>query len=157
MTSSETTDATPFWRKMLAWWWYIWGMSLCYRGNRTAERSFYEAGVDSFARASKLWPAFAAPLYRSGIIKGREMGHYSAAIIDLNRATRLAPEWAEPYLQRGLFHRFNHNPVEAISELSEYIRMAEPGFWRDEAERQIAMIRLEMAETMPRASIEPLY
>jgi tetratricopeptide (TPR) repeat protein len=124
--------------------WYAWGLSLCYTGHRTAERSFYEAGVGAFKRAAALWPGFAQAHYRSGIIKGREMGHYRAAIIDLDRATSLSPEWPEPYLQRGLFHRFHGEPPEAIAELERYVALAGAGYWRDEARRQIDMLRAEL-------------
>jgi tetratricopeptide (TPR) repeat protein len=143
MTSSTTTSLLQRLRARL---WYAWGLSLCYTGHRTAERSYYEAGVEAFKRAASLWPQFAPAHYRSGIIKGREMGHYRAAIIDLDRATNLSPEWPEPYLQRGLFHRFNNSPAEAISELERFIELGGSGFWRGEAERQLMLIRADQAE-----------
>lgn len=132
--------------RLRARFWYAWGLSLCYSGHRTAERSYYESGVGAFKRAIGLWPEFAQAHYRSGIIKGREMGHYRAAIIDLDRATNLSPDWPEPYLQRGLFHRFNNSPDEAISELERFIELGGSGFWRGEAERQLMLIRADIAE-----------
>lgn len=141
------TLPTSFWRRMQARFWYAWGLSLCHAGNRTADRSFYEAGITAFKRATILWPEYAQPFYQGGIIKGREMGHYRAAIIDLDRATRLCPEWPEPYLQRGLFHRFNNSPLEAIAELERYIELGGSGFWRAEAERQILRIRADLSES----------
>jgi tetratricopeptide (TPR) repeat protein len=138
---------TSFWQRLQARFWYAWGMSLCYSGQRTADRSFYEAAVSAFQRATRLWPTFASAFYRSGLIKGREMGLYRAAIIDLDRATNVMPEWPEPYLQRGLFHRFNNSPHEAISELERYIELGGTGFWRGEAERQIMLIRADLASS----------
>jgi tetratricopeptide (TPR) repeat protein len=145
MQLMTTTTTTSFWRRLRARFWYAWGLSLCYSGQRAAERSFYESAVSSFQRATRLWPEFALAYYRSGLIKGREMGLYRAAIIDLDRATNLLPEWPEPYLQRGLFHRFNNSPQEAISELERFIELGGTGFWRTEAERQLMLIRADLS------------
>lgn len=128
------------WKRLLARWHYAWGVSLCLAGHRMADRSYYAAGVAAFTRATRAWPTFAPAYYRRGLIRGRELGEYRAAIADLERAGGLRPEWPDPYLQRGLFHRFNHAPAAALAELRRYIALAPPGFWRDEAERQIALL-----------------
>lgn len=120
---------------------YAWGVSLCLAGHRMADRSLYTAGVSAFSRTIQIWPTFAPAWYRRGLIRGRELGEYAAAIADLAQAGALQPEWPEPYLQRGLFHRFNQQPAAALVELRRYTELAPPGFWRDEAERQIALIR----------------
>lgn len=136
--------APPLWGRIRARWWYLWGLSLCYSGNRSHEQSFYRAGVDSFGRALRIWPAYAAAHYRRGLIRGRELGEHRAAIIDLTRASHLRPDWADPYLQRGLFQRFHGDPRAAIADLERYIALAEPGYWRDEAGRQIDQLRMEI-------------
>jgi tetratricopeptide (TPR) repeat protein len=134
------------WRRISARFWYAWGLSLCYSGNRTADRSFYRAGVDSFSRAATIWPEMAAAYYRRGLIRGRELGEYALAISDLERASALRPDWPEPYLQRGLFHRFQGRAEAAIPELRRYIELAAPGYWRDEAGRQLELVRVEAGE-----------
>ena len=131
--------------RLLAHWHYAWGLSLCLAGHRTADQSFYAAGVAAFSRAAQIWPTFAPAFYRRGLIRGRELGEYRAAIADLDQAGALRPDWPEPYLQRGLFHRFNHQPTAALTDLRRYAELAPPGFWRDEAERQIALIAHENA------------
>jgi tetratricopeptide (TPR) repeat protein len=107
------------------------------------DRSFYTAGIAAFDRALLLWPAFAMACYRRGLIRGRELSEYAAAIHDLDAATTLRPEWPDPYLQRGLFHRFQQHSAAALADLRRYVELAPPGFWRDEAERQIAQILLD--------------
>ena len=82
---------------------------------------------------------------RARLIRGRELGEYAAAIADLERASVLRPEWPEPYLQRGLFHRFNGTSSQALAELGRFVELAPPGYWRDEASRQIAAIEGENA------------
>ncbi|NTV64139.1 MAG: hypothetical protein HGA65_11465 [Oscillochloris sp.] len=134
----------PFWSRIQARWWYIWGLSLCYNGNRSHEQSYYRAGVESFGRALQIWPGYASAYYRRGLIRGRELSEYRAAIVDLTRASDLSPEWPDPYLQRGLFHRFHGSPHDAICDLERYVALAEPGYWRDEAHRQIAQLRAEV-------------
>jgi tetratricopeptide (TPR) repeat protein len=129
--------------RLLARWHYAWGLSLCLAGHRLAERSYYAAGVTAFTRALQAWPTFAPAYYRLGLIRGRELGEYAAAIADLVQAGALQPEWPEPYLQRGLFHRFNQQPAAALIDLRRYTELAPPGFWRDEAARQIALITHE--------------
>jgi tetratricopeptide (TPR) repeat protein len=131
----------PLWRRVRAGFWYAWGLSLCYSGNRSAERSFYQAGVASFDRALAVWPELAAAYYRRGLIRGRELGEYQAAIRDLDRASALRPEWPEPYLQRGLFHRFHGSPANATAELRRFVELAGPGYWRDEAQRQLGLLQ----------------
>ncbi len=133
-----------WWRRLLARWWYIWGQSLCYQGNRTAERSFYRHGVASFARAARLWPDFAPAYYQSGLIRGRELSEYPAAVADLSRAMELRPEWPAPYLQRGLFHRFNSAPDAALADLQRYVELGGDPYWRGEAERHIRQLQEEL-------------
>ena len=129
--------------RLSARWWYIWGLSLCYSANVAAERSLYAAGAWSFARAARLWPAFAAAHYQRGLIRGRELGEYAGATADLERASALRPDWPEPYLQLGLLHRFNGESAPAAVALRRFLELAPPGYWRDEAERQLLAIGAE--------------
>lgn len=140
-----SNDSAPasLWARLLARWWYAWGLSLCYAGGRTHERSFFQAGVASLARATRCWPAFAAAHLQRGAIRGRELGEYAAAVTDLARAASLRPDWPEPYLQRGLLHRFNGRADLARADLAQYIALAPPGYWRDEAARQIEALQAE--------------
>lgn len=130
-------------QRIVARCWYAWGMSLCYYGNLAAERSMYAGGVRAFQRAVRTWPGFALAYYRSGLIRGRELGEYSAALVDLDRAIRLDPAWAEPYLQRGLFHRFHGDYPAAIADLERYLTLADDGYWRSEAQHQLEQARQE--------------
>lgn len=142
---SETSEPDiALWRRALAYWWYAWGMSLCYWGIRTAEQAFYRAGIRSFDRSIRVWPGFAAGFYRRGLIRGRELSEHNQGIADLTRAIELYPEWPDPYLQRGLFQRFHGDPQAAIADLQQYIALADNSAWRDEAERQIAMLRADL-------------
>ncbi len=142
------SSASPpsFWNRLLARCWYAWGLSLCYNGHRLAERSFYESGVRAFGRATRLWPDFARAYYRSGLIRGRELGEYQAALADLGQAIALLPEWPDPYLQRGLFKRFHGETAAAIADLQCYIDLGGAGYWRSEAERQISLLRAELED-----------
>src|SRR5262245_45961769 len=140
MVSTKQTDP-PLWRRALAYWWYVWGLSVCYSGNRALDRSFYVAGVRSFGRATRLWPGYARAYYWRGLIRGRELGEYEQALVDLGSAIALAPEWAEPYLQRGLFRRFHGgDTAAAITDLESYLRLSDNTYWRGEAQRQIDQI-----------------
>jgi tetratricopeptide (TPR) repeat protein len=140
----STTPHPPLWNRIRARLWYAWGLSLCYNGNRLHDRSYYTAGVDSFGRATRAWPEYAPAYYRRGLIRGRELGDYRGAIVDLTRACALRPTWPDPYLQRGLFHRFHGNPQAARDDLTHYVELAEAGYWRDEAARQIGLIQAEI-------------
>jgi len=141
---TNTSPPVAPWRKALAYWWYLWGLSWCYWGIRMANQSFFRAGIRSFDRALRLWPGFALGYYRRGLIRGRELGEHRLAIADLTSASEIRPDWPEPYLQRGLFHRFHGDPQEAIADLERYVGLAEAGYWRDEAQRQIDLLRAEL-------------
>ncbi|MBC8077720.1 MAG: hypothetical protein H7Y32_16710 [Chloroflexales bacterium] len=142
MTRDDAPTAS-LWRRGLAYWWYVWGLSLCYSANRTSERGLYEAGVRSFARAAHLWPTMARAYYRRGLIRGRELGEYRAALADLTVTTELDPEWPEPYLQRGLFQRFQGDNAGALADLERYLALGGDQYWRGEAQRQVEQIYAE--------------
>ena len=144
--NSSTTRAAPFWRRALAGWWYLWGLSWCYWGIRLASQSCFRAGLRAFDRALRVWPAFARAYYRRGLIRGRELNDHAAGIADMGRALELAPEWPEPYLQRGLFERFHGDQQAALADLRRYVEIAHDAFWRGEAQRQIAMIEAELGD-----------
>ena len=140
------TDTVALWRRALAYCWYAWGLSWCYWGIRSANRSFFRAGIRAFDRSLRLWPGFAQAYYRRGLIRGRELGDQPGALGDMARAIELAPGWADPYLQRGLFERFHGDQRAAIADLEHYLALGSDSFWRGEAERQLAMIRAELRE-----------
>lgn len=134
---------TPLWRRLLARWWYAWGLSLCYTAARAQDRSLFRAGARSFGRAAHSWPDFAEAYYQRGAVRGRELGELEAAVADLSRASELDPLWPDPYLQRGLLFRFNGSPEAAIADLSRYLELAPDGEWREEAARQLGALRGE--------------
>jgi len=132
-------------RRARAYWWYAWGSSLCYWGLRTAERGFFRAGVASYSRALHVWPEFDAALLRRATIRGRELGEHQQAIADLTRLLERVPASAEAYLQRGLEQRFHGDPRAALADLEQYLSIGTDPIWRAEAERQIAMLREDLA------------
>jgi tetratricopeptide (TPR) repeat protein len=144
-----TRSSSSLLGRLSARWWYLWGLSLCYAGNSSSDRSFYAAGAWSFARAARLWPEYAAAHYQRGLIRGRELGDYPGAVSDLERASALRPDWPEPHLQLGLLHRFNGQTARAALALGRYVELAPAGYWRDEARRQIAAIEAESGPPAP--------
>ncbi len=143
MTDTPEPEIAP-WRRALAYWCYAWGLSWCAWGIRGANQSFFRAGIRSFDRALRLWPEFTRGYYRRGLIRGRELNEYAAGIADMNRAIAIDPQWPEPYLQRGLFERFHGDLRAALADLQQYVVISDDPLWRNEAERQIAMIQVEI-------------
>ena len=143
MTQSTPTKEISIWRRALAYWWYMWGLSVCYSANRAVDRGLYAAGVRSFVRATQVWPDFAGAYYQAGRIRGRELGEYDQARADLSNAIRLAPEWAEPYLQRGMLQRFHGETEAALSDLRQFVSIAPEGYWKSEALHQIEALVAE--------------
>lgn len=142
--TGETEPEIALWRRALAYWWYMWGLSLCYWGIRTAEQSFYRGGIRAFDRAIRAWPRFAGGFYRRGLIRGRELSEHDQAIADLTRAIELYPDWPDPYLQRGLFQRFHGDPRAAIADLQRYLDLGGDPAWRGEAQRQLAALLADL-------------
>jgi tetratricopeptide (TPR) repeat protein len=143
VTDTSQPTISP-WQKLVAYTWYAWGRSLCYWGIRTADTSFYRAGIDSFGRALRAWPHFSASYYQRGLIRSRELGEHRQGIEDLSQAITLSPDWPPPYLQRGLIQRFHGDARAAISDLQRYIELEQHSSWRDEAQRQIAMLEEDL-------------
>lgn len=135
--------------RLMARWWYLWGLSICYSANSSASVALYRDGERSFARAARLWPAFARAHYQLGVVRGRELGDYHAAVEDLERAINLRPDWPDPYIQRGLLHRFNGDLPAAAADLRRYLELDPRGHWRDEAERQLAAIAGDLGGQEP--------
>lgn len=133
----------PLWRRALAYWWYVWGLSICYRANRMVDRETYAVGVRSFVRAAHIWPTFAGAYYQAGLIRGRELGEYTEALDDLSRAIALEPEWPAPYLQRAIFQRFHNAPGAALADFQRFVALADNGYWKQEAQRQIDTLLAE--------------
>lgn len=133
-------DTTSLWRRLLARWWYLWGLSACYTASRFHDRGLFRAGAASFSRALRLVPTFAEAFYQRGAVRGRELGEYAPAVADLSRAIEIDPAWPDPYLQRGLLHRFNGSPADARADLARYLELAPEGAWREEAARQLAAL-----------------
>jgi regulator of sirC expression with transglutaminase-like and TPR domain len=93
----------------------------------------------------RAWPEFSAAYLRRGVIRGRELGEHREAVADLTRVIELSPEWPEPYLQRGLTQRFHGDPRAAVGDLERYLELGGMPVWREEAERQLAMLREDLA------------
>jgi tetratricopeptide (TPR) repeat protein len=142
----STPPSAPLIARLSARWWYLWGLSVCYSANSTANADLYRSGAWSFARAARLWPAFAQAHYQLGVVRGRELGEYHGAVANLEQASALRPDWPEPHLQLGLLHRFNGAPAAAIAALRRYLELAPDGYWAAEAERQIAAVEGEGGE-----------
>ncbi len=136
-------------RRGLAYWWYALAQSACHWGLRTLEPELFRMGVGMYSRALRAWPEFAHAYYWRGRIRGRELHEHQAAIADLTSAIDLDPEWPEPYLQRGLIQRFHGDPHAALSDLEAFLARGGEVYWRIEAERQITMLRAELAEIEP--------
>ncbi|NJM06568.1 hypothetical protein HC891_10825 [Candidatus Gracilibacteria bacterium] len=141
------------WRTFWARTWYLWGLSLCYTGQRLSDRSFFVGGISAYGHALRNRPDFALAYYQRGLVRGRELGEYQAALSDLGRAIELRPAWPEPYLQRGLFQRFNGSSAAARADLQHYVAMAPPGYWRDEAARQIVLLANDAPDAPPRPMV----
>lgn len=141
----DSAQRAPFWRRALAYWWYAWGLSWCQWGLRSADPRYFRSGVRAFDRSIRVWPSFAAGVYRRGLIRGRELNQPHEAITDLTRAIALAPEWPDPYLQRGLLLRYSGSPEAAADDLRRFIALAPGSAWHAEAERQLAAIQHDLA------------
>jgi tetratricopeptide (TPR) repeat protein len=136
-------DNTPLVPRLLARWWYLWGLSVCYTAGRVHDRALFRSGAAAFGRAVRLVPAFAEAYYQRGAVRGRELGEYAPAVADLSRAIELDPAWPDPYLQRGLLYRFNGSSADARADLARYLDLAPEGAWREEAARQLAALAHE--------------
>jgi tetratricopeptide (TPR) repeat protein len=133
--------------------WYWWGLSCNYWGTRTHSKALFQEAINSFGRAIKRAPVFAAAYYERGHIRGRELSQTEEAIADLSRAIELEPDWPEPYLQRGLIERFRFHPDAALRDLQKFINLGGDNGWREEAEYQIRSL-LEERRTNQVISME---
>ncbi len=131
---------------MVAYWWYLWGSSLCYWGLRSHQADLFRGGVGAYTRAISAWPEFTGAYLRRATIRSRELGEHPQAIVDLTRAIEMSPDIPELFLQRGLIQRFHGDPYAALSDLEHFINHAPTSDWRAEAERQVAMLREDLAQ-----------
>lgn len=121
---------------------YIWsarvhrhfGIVFCDRGE-------YARAVADYGRALAHNPRVADAHLERGILLWRELGQAREAIADFSAALSLRSGWPVALFFRGLAHQETSNYAAAIHDLSAYLE-SEDGSWREDATRQLSLMRL---------------
>jgi tetratricopeptide (TPR) repeat protein len=119
-------------------------------GNMSGERPEYEWAANDFTRAIELDPDFVSAHYNRGVLYWRELANYYRAIHDLTRVIELAPHRYEAWLNRAIAHQQRGDLAEAIADLEHYLTIATDPAWRENAERQLNLIKAVAAEKAER-------
>ncbi len=121
-------------------------------GNLSGERREYQWAVDRFSRAIEIDPKYVAAYYSRGVLYWRELENWHRAINDLTRVIELAPHWTEAWLNRAIAQQRRGNFEAAISDLEYYLTVATDPGWRDNAERQLELMKAVNAEKVSKHS-----
>lgn len=122
---------------------YWLGLAYRSRGNRGNDVAAYQDAIGAFTEAIAYDPGLARAHYARGVVYWRELNDFERAIRDFSRALELDPANADAYLNRGLSRVFGRlgTREEAVADFEEYLRRGRSGYWRIEAQNQLARLR----------------
>ncbi len=137
----------PRWlRWMLARFFHLRGATHRHFGNTNSDLAEYEFAVADFTRAIELDPEYVTAYYNRGVLYWRELRNAYRSIRDLTRVLELKPTWAEALFNRAMAHQIRGDHEKAIADFERYLTEGQDSFWRESAERQIALLRELVAE-----------
>jgi tetratricopeptide (TPR) repeat protein len=140
LTKKPAPQATWF-RRVLARFYHLRGATHRHWGNMNADRAEHELAVDDFTRAIELDPDYAEAYFGRGVLYWRELRNAYRAIRDMTRVIELSPTWAEALFNRAMAFQIRGDHEQAIADLEEYLIKGRNPFWRESAERQLALLR----------------
>ncbi|MBI5877586.1 MAG: tetratricopeptide repeat protein [Chloroflexi bacterium] len=122
---------------------YWLGLAHRSRGNRALAESAYHDAIGEFTQAILLDPRLTGAHFARGVVYWRELNDYERAIRDFSRVIELDPAIADAHLNRGLARVFGRLDTreDAVTDFEEYLRRGKNGYWRIEAENQLARLR----------------
>ena len=131
--------------RLRARWHYWLGIAHRSRGNRSSDRSAYDEALAELTQAIELDPNLAQAHYARGAIYWRELNDYGRAVRDFSSALALDPRIANAYLNRALSRLYGHlgTREEITADFERYLSLSQDGYWRVEAQNQIARLKAE--------------
>jgi len=132
---------TTWLRRVLARFYHLRGATHRHWGNMNTDRAEHELAVGDFTRAIELDPDYADAYFSRGVLYWRELRNAYRAIRDMTRVLELAPTWAEALFNRAMARQIRGDHEQAIADLEEYLIKGRNSFWRESAERQLALLR----------------
>ena len=131
--------------RLQARWHYWLGIAHRSRGNRSADRASYDEALAELTQAIELDPQLARAHYARGAIYWRELNDYGRAVRDFSSALALDPRIANAYLNRALSRLYGQlgTREEIIADFERYLGLSHDGYWRVEAQNQIARLKAE--------------
>jgi len=122
---------------------YWLGLAYRSRGNRANDANAYHEAIGEFTQAIARDPLLAGAHYARGVVYWRELNDFERAVRDFSRTLELAPDTANAYFNRGLSRMYGRigTREDAEADFTEFLRRAPKGYWRAEAENQLARLR----------------
>jgi tetratricopeptide (TPR) repeat protein len=137
----------PQWLNWVAAHFYhLRGATHRHLGNMNSDLAEHQLAVNDFSRAIELDPNFADAYFSRGVLYWREFRNAYRAIRDMTRVLELEPERAEALFNRAMAHQIRGDHEKAIADFEQYLVEGSDTFWRESAERQIALLREMVAE-----------
>jgi tetratricopeptide (TPR) repeat protein len=131
---------------MLARFFGLRGATHRHFGNTTGDEVEHEFAVADFTRAIELDPEYVTAYYNRGVLYWRELRNGYRAIRDLTRVLELKPAWAEALFNRAMAHQIRGDHEKAIADLEQYLAEGHDAYWRESAQRQMAILREMVVE-----------
>ena len=137
----------PRWlRRMLARFFHMRAATHRHFGNSTGDLAEQEFAVADFTRAIELDPDYVSAYYSRGVLYWRELRNGHRAIRDLTRVRELEPTWAEALFNRAMAHQIRGDHEKAIADFEQYLLEGQDSYWRESAQRQMALLREMVVE-----------
>jgi len=139
-------NLTEWLRWLLARFYHLRGATHRHLGNMNSDLAEHELAVNDFTRAIELDPDYTAAYFHRGVLYWRELRNGYRAIRDLTHVLELKPQWAEALFNRAMAHQIRGDHDKAIVDLEQYLVEGQDPYWRESAQRQIALLRDLVAE-----------
>lgn len=124
-------------RRLVARYYYGWGLSHRYVANTSGIESEYEVAAHFFSKAIRWDPGFARAYLDRGVLKWRELNDPRQAVHDLTLAQALDETLVEARFNRGVAHQEMDAYKKAIADFEAYLKVGDHPHWREYAEAMI--------------------
>ncbi len=136
----------PWSKRLLARFYHLRGSAHRHWGNTNTDLAEHELAVGDYTRAIELDPYYAAAYFSRGVLYWRELHLTYRAIRDMTRVLELEPQRSEALFNRAIAYQMHGDHAQAITDFEQYLVKGHDLYWRESAERQLALLKEVVAE-----------
>jgi len=142
-------------RRLVARYFYSWGLSHRYVANTYGLEWEYETAARYFSKAIHWDPGYARAYLDRGVLNWRELDDPEQAVHDLTLAYRLDEGLIEARFNRGVAYQETGAYERALADFEAYLEAGDHPHWREYAEAMIKELQPWVAHNQNNETTEP--